>query len=116
MRSAVATTFELDDVEVSVRELAASIREQLTLEQNSVGILLCDADADGAGISAGLESLLGIPIAGMTSLATFSSQGYHEAAVVLTVLTAVDVHFTLAASASFDDSYEEQMAQAYQQA
>jgi hypothetical protein len=104
VKSAVATTLELDDVDGAAQELADSIREQLELQKNSVGILLCDADADGAGISTQLNHLLNIPVAGMTSLATFSTEGYHEGAIVLTVLTANDVRFTLAASAPFDDS------------
>jgi hypothetical protein len=116
MRSAVAITLELDDVRAAVRELADSIRGQLEFAANSVGLLLCEADADGAGISAGLHRELGIPVAGMTSLATFSTEGYHEAAIVLTVLTADDVRFTLAASEPFSDSYEEQMAAAYRKA
>jgi hypothetical protein len=51
----------------------------------------------------------------MTSLATFSTQGYHEGAIVLTVLTADDVRFTLAASPAFDDRYEEEIAAVYRQ-
>jgi hypothetical protein len=116
MKSAVATTFELDDVNEAARELADSIREQLEPEENAVDILLCDADADGAGIGAELERLLDIPVAGMTSLATFSSEGYHEGAVVLTVFTADDLRFTLAVSEPFDSNYEEQMADAYRRA
>jgi hypothetical protein len=115
MRSAVATTLELDDTNEAVRELVDSIRAQLELAENSVGILLCDADADGAGISAGIERLLGVPVAGMTSLATFSTESYHEGAIVLTVFTADDARFTLAASEPFSDAYEEQMAAAYRQ-
>ncbi|MDR2106014.1 MAG: hypothetical protein LBP24_01240, partial [Coriobacteriales bacterium] len=121
MKSAVATTFELDDAEEAAQELANSIRGQLTFAENSVGILLCDADADGAGISAGLHRILGIPVAGMTSLATFSTEGYHESAVVLTVFTASDVRFTFAASepldgSPLDDSPHRQLAAAYHSA
>jgi hypothetical protein len=116
MKSAVATTFELDDVREAARELADSIQDQLELEKNSVGILLCDADADGAALSAELHRLLDIPVAGMTSLATFSTEGYHEGTIVLMVFTADDVRFTLAASEPFDGSYEDEMAAAYRQA
>ncbi|MDR2587018.1 MAG: FIST C-terminal domain-containing protein [Coriobacteriales bacterium] len=116
MRSAVATTFELDDARVSAQELVDSIQDQLEFKEHSAGILLCDADADGAAISSELNRLLGIPIAGMTSLATFSTEGYHDGAVTLTVFTADDVRFTLVASAPFDDSYEEEMADAYRRA
>jgi hypothetical protein len=113
VKSAVATTFELDDVNGAAQELTDSIKEQIELQKNSVGILLCDADADGAGVSAQLNRLLNIPVAGMTSLATFSTEGYHEGAIVLTVLTADDARFTMAASAPFDGSYEDEMIAAY---
>jgi hypothetical protein len=116
MKSAIATTFELDDARASAQELANTIGAQLELEEHSVGILLCDADADGAAISSELNRLLGIPVAGMTSLATFSTEGYHEGAIVLTVLTASDARFTLVASEPFDDSYEDEMADAYRRA
>jgi hypothetical protein len=115
MRSAVAISFELDNADIAARELAGSIEAQLELQEDSVGILLCDADADGAAISAELDRLLGLSVVGMTSLATFSTEGYHEGAIVLTVLTANDVHFTLAASAPFGDAYEEKMVDAYRQ-
>jgi hypothetical protein len=116
VKSAVAITFELDDVHEAARELADSMRGQLQLQKNSVGILLCDADADGAALSAELSRLLDLPIAGMTSLATFSTEGYQEGAIVLTVFTADDARFTLAASQPFDNSYEEEMGAAYRQA
>jgi hypothetical protein len=113
MKSAVATSYELDDVEKAASELANSITRQLELMANSVGILLCDADVDGAALSAKLYERLGIEVAGMTTLASFDPSGYHEGAIVLTVLTADDATFATAASAPLDDSYQTQIAETY---
>ncbi|MDR1088431.1 MAG: FIST C-terminal domain-containing protein [Coriobacteriales bacterium] len=113
MRSATALSFELDDVKLAASELAASIKEKLSLEPNAVGILLCDADADGAAVSAELERLLGIDIAGMATLATLDATGHHEGALVLLVLTASDVRFTTAVSEPFSQDYSEQIVAAY---
>jgi hypothetical protein len=93
IKSATAISCELDDASAAARELAESIRDGLVLETSSVGILICDADADGAAISGELKTLLGIDIAGMTTLAALNEDGHREAAVTLTVLTSADCSF-----------------------
>ncbi|MDR1242083.1 MAG: FIST C-terminal domain-containing protein [Deltaproteobacteria bacterium] len=98
MNSAVATTYELDDSAAAINQLAASIREKLVLDKNSLGILLCDADMDGAGVSGGLADKLGIEVAGMTTLAPIDSGGRRESAAALTVLTASDCAYYAACS------------------
>jgi hypothetical protein len=98
MKSAAATSYELDDPLECARELAASIREKLNFEKNSVGFLLCDADCDGAAVSGELKKILGIDVAGMTSLAALDKEGRQEAAVVLMALTAGDCFFSPAVS------------------
>ncbi|MDR3176100.1 MAG: FIST C-terminal domain-containing protein [Desulfovibrio sp.] len=100
MNSAVAYTSELDDALEAAAQLAAQIREKLELQKHSAGILLCDADMDGAAVSAELSKLLGSEILGMTTLATLDADGHHEAAAVLTVLTADDCIFSASVSAS----------------
>ncbi|MDR3307452.1 MAG: FIST C-terminal domain-containing protein [Coriobacteriales bacterium] len=114
MESAVATTYELDDPQKAADELIASIKEQLELKGNSVGILLCDADADGAAITERIKGELGVTVAGMTTLATFDPEGHHEGATVLTVLTANDVTFATAVSQPLGEDYEQQIIAAYQ--
>ena len=115
MRSAVAISHEVDDAAQAARELAGSIREQLVLQKNSLGLLFCDADTDGAALSGELRSLLGMEIAGMTTLAPLSSEGRHEASIVLTALTADDCLFSPGVSAPLGaDDFEDRIAQAYQ--
>jgi hypothetical protein len=128
MKSTTVTTYELDDPAAAVEELIEAVRARLCLQEISseknapeeggsaksgLGILLCDADADGAALSAGLHEGLGIPIAGFTSLATFDPEGYHEGAIVLTVLTASDVTFTATVSEPLTSDYRQRMQDAY---
>jgi hypothetical protein len=114
INSATAISCELDDAPATARELAASIRGGLDLESSSVGILICDADADGAAISGELKDLLGIDIAGMTTLAALNADGHREAAITLTVLTSSDCTFSAAVSAPLTkDGCEREIADAY---
>ncbi|MDR1178336.1 MAG: FIST C-terminal domain-containing protein [Spirochaetaceae bacterium] len=93
MKSASAVSFELDDPEGTARELCESIQQKLTLKKNSFGVLFCDADTDGAALTASLKELLGIETAGMTTLAALDSGGRKDASAVLTVFTADDCAF-----------------------
>ncbi|MDR2527573.1 MAG: FIST C-terminal domain-containing protein [Synergistaceae bacterium] len=117
MKSAVAVTYELDDAVDAARQLTGSIKEQLELEKNSIGILLCDADLDGASVTGALKKLLGIEVVGMTTLATLDPGGRREAAAVLTVLTAEDCAFLPAVSEPLIGSgHAEKIAGAYRAA
>ncbi|GHV31204.1 hypothetical protein FACS1894167_13210 [Synergistales bacterium] len=98
MKSAVAISYELDDAAAAAQELAGAVNEKLELARNSIGILLCDADMDGGAVTGELKKLLGIEVAGMTTLAELYADGHHEAAAILTVLTADDCLFGAAAS------------------
>jgi len=100
MKSVTAITYELDNAINAARQLAESIDKQLAMEKNAVGILFCDADLDGAVVTGELKNQLGIEIAGMTTLTALDRDGHHEAAAVLTVLTAEDCVFIAKASES----------------
>jgi hypothetical protein len=117
MKSAVTISFELDDPAAAARQLAEGITGKLQLRKNAVGILLCDADTDGAAVSGELKKLLGIEVAGMTTLATLDPQGHHEAAAVFTVLTADDCGFFTAVSEPLGTgAYEERILNTYRAA
>ena len=114
MRSAIAISHEVDDVVYAARDLADSIQKQLVLQKHSLGFIFCDADVDGAALTGELRAMLGMEVAGMTTLAVLTPQGRHEAAIVLTVLTADDCFFSPGVSASLHaDDFAERIAQAY---
>ncbi|MDR0389700.1 MAG: FIST C-terminal domain-containing protein [Spirochaetaceae bacterium] len=114
MKSASALSFELDDPRETARELGESIRQKLTLQNNSFGVLFCDADTDGAALTAALKETLGIETAGMTTLAAIDGGGREDAAALLTVFTGDDCVFSPAVSGPLDASnYEKIIAEAY---
>ncbi|MDR1160457.1 MAG: FIST C-terminal domain-containing protein [Syntrophomonadaceae bacterium] len=114
MRSAVAMTYEIDDIGEAARQLADTINKNLVLEKNSIGILLCDADMDASELTKQLKAILGMDIAGMTTLATLDTNGRHETAAVLTVLTADRCAFFPAVSKNLThDNSEEAISASY---
>ena len=102
MKSAVAVTQELDDAALAARELAGAVSAKLPsgllTAGRSLGILFCDADLDGAAVTAELKALLGLDVVGMTTLAEFAPQGRLELSAVLTVLCGEDCRFSVAVS------------------
>ena len=113
MKSIAVITHELDDALKAARELASLVREKLNAWKNGIGILFCDADMDGAVVTGELRKLLGIEVAGMTTLATLNNDGHHEAAAVLTVIASDDCLFTTRASEPLTGAdYETRIADA----
>ena len=111
MKSSTVITYELDDAGKAARQLAESIKNELVLDNNAIGILLCDADVDGAVVTEELKELLGIEVAGMTTLAVLDREGQHEAAAILTVLTSDDCVFLAKASGALSGKdYEKNIA------
>ncbi|MDR1728570.1 MAG: FIST C-terminal domain-containing protein [Acidobacteriota bacterium] len=102
MKSASAVSFELDDTAGLARELAESVKGKIAFQKNSIGLLLCDADTDGAALTGELKGILGFEVAGMTTLAALDSGGRQDGGAVLTVLTADDCEFPVAVSEPLD--------------
>jgi hypothetical protein len=113
MQSAVVVSYELDDTAEAARELTAAVKERLTLKKHAAGMLLCDADTDGAALTRALRESLGIEVAGMTTLAAVNEEGRQTAAAVLTVFTADDCLFRVALADSLPQGdHERKIAQA----
>lgn len=105
MRTAVAVTSEIDDLELASDELAAQIKEKLDLAANSVAVVFCDADLNVAELGALLHAKLGIDIAGLTTTATIErNSGYSDMGIVLSVMTADDVEFSVGYSGELDNN------------
>jgi hypothetical protein len=85
------------------------------LGRNSIGLLFCDADFDGAALTRALREKLGFDIAGMTTLATLDPGGRRELSAVLTVLTADDCDFQAAVSGPlFEGDHADRIRGAYE--
>jgi len=118
MKSAIAITYELDDISKAVTELTERIREKLTLEKNSVAILYGQPETDLGGLSSALSKELGCHVIGGTTAAgaVLTNEGYHELAVALHVITDNDNLFTTAISGSLADSPEKKIMDTYHKA
>lgn len=100
MKSAIAISYELDDIELAAAELTAQIRQKLPLLKESIGILSAQPDMETCKLSKRLHELLGFSIVGGTTAAAahLSHEGQLEFAVVLHVMTADDCLFSCSIS------------------
>lgn len=121
MKSAIAITYELDDIAAASAELVSQIHEKLVLDEQSVGILYGQPDMEIGQLSAKLSEELGFSIVGGTTGCggSLSSEGYHDLAVLLHVMTASDCSFSVAISPALDadpkqgiiDTYHDALSQ-----
>jgi len=118
MKTAVAVTPEIDDLELAAKELASQIRENLKLERNSVGVAYCDADMDVAGLGELLHAELGIDIVGLTTTATIERHtGYNDMGALLSVLTSDDITFSIGSTGELDsNSFQDTIRSTYKDA
>jgi len=102
MKSAIAISYELDDIETIARELTEQVKRKLTFEKNTVAILYGQPDMEIDELSYALNLELGCHVLGGTTAAgaTLTNEGYHELAVVLHVLTDSECIFSAAISDS----------------
>ena len=118
MRSATAITFELDDIQFAADELVQQIKGKLEFGKEGVGILYAQPNMECGELSRILHEKLGCPIIGGTTAggALLSSEGHHELAVLLHVLTSDDCFFSVAISDSMDQNPEQSIVDTYKQA
>jgi len=118
MKTAVAVTSEIDDLDLAVNELVSRIKEKLSFENNSIGIAYCDADMDVAAFGELLSAELGIDVVGLTTTATIEKHsGYNDMGAVLSVMTADDVVFSIGFSENLDkDSFKPAIKTVYEDA
>lgn len=115
MKSTVAITPEIDNLELAVKELTSQIREKLSLGKNSIGIAWCDADVDIAKFGELLHAELGMDIIGLTTTATVERNGgYNDMGVVFSVMTADDAAFSVGCTGELNnDSFPDAIREAY---
>jgi len=115
MKSAIAISYELDDIESAVKDLITQIKEKLTFEDNSVAILYGQPDMEIDELSYALSLELGFHVLGGTTAAgaSITNEGYHELAIVLHVLTGNDCLFAAAISDSMVNDPEKEITGTY---
>jgi hypothetical protein len=118
LKSTIAVTYELDDIQCGISELADETLRNIKMGKNSFGLLLCDSDADHGVLAAGLRQKLGIPVVGFSATFMFSGRGgLCDSAAILTTVTSDDVYFSIAVSEPLTpDNITEQIESAYNRA
>ncbi len=97
MESTVAVTEEMDDMRQAADDIISQVKNSLSLQKNSCGILFYDYEMSGDELARILEEELGFGIVGCSAIATLEGNGgYHDMSAMLTVLTADDCSFTSA--------------------
>lgn len=99
MRSAVAVTKEIDDLEIAVDELVSKIKEQIEIGRASVAIVLCDPDVLTEELGSRLHEALGCDILGATATAVITRPyGMIDIGITIVVFTGDDVSFRVAST------------------
>ena len=118
MESAVAISYELDNIPLATKELTSKIKEKLKLKSNMVAILFGVYDMEIGELSKSISRELNCNCIGATTAigATLSNKGYHELAVVLHVITSDTCNFSTAISNSIDIEPEKEIKATYEKA
>jgi len=118
MKSAIAISYELDDIGATVRELTAQVRRGLMFTDHTVAILYGQPDMEVDELSYALSLELGCHVFGgtMTEGACITNEGDHEPAVVLHVLTDNNCLFATAISDSIKDNHVKKIAETFRDA
>ena len=107
---------EIDDTELLIKELSDGIPREKLLK-NSCGILYAGYEADTEAVAKGLSEAFDFPIIGATGLAILNSDGYSEASVSLTVISADDCEFCVKLSDTLThENAGEKLTKAYEAA
>jgi len=118
MKSTIAATSEIDDLESAVKELVSQINEKIKPGRSSVAITYCDADVDVAKLGKLLRAELNMDVVGLTTTATLERRnGYSDMGILLCVLTADDASFSIGCTGELgNESFRESIREAYKQA
>lgn len=118
MKSTIAISKEIDDLDLAVKELAAQVRDNISFKRSSVGVVYCDADVEVGELGELLHAELGMDIVGLTTTATIErNNGYNDMGILLSVLTDDDVDFSVGCTGELaGDSFPEAIRSSYKQA
>jgi len=118
MKSAVAVTQEIDNLEIAAKELASQIRGKLDFGRNYIGVVYCDADVDVGKLGGLLHADMGMDIVGLATTATVERNGgYNDMGILLSVMTADDVEFSVGSTGELSkENFSETIKDAYKKA
>lgn len=114
MRSIVAYTEEIDDLNAAAEELFAQV-EDFALARNSLAILFTEEDTDYPALYELLSRRWKFPVMGCTAMAMLTGrEGYCRSGVSVLILTADDCQFSVGITDELDrEHYKEQIKRLY---
>ena len=113
IRSLVAHTFEVDDIDIAVSEILAQLDVGGSLLKNSVGIVTCHCDFLYSGVVKALSGKLPFDVVGISSLASAVKGRSGLDILTVCVLTSDDVTFSVALTDSLAEKQREPIEKAY---
>ena len=115
IKSVVAYTEEIDDLEFAVEELTAQTQE-FEFKKNSVAILFVDEDVEYEELYPMLKEKWDIPFVGSTAMAMLTGkQGYCKGGISVMILTSDDSKFSVGMTEPFNaNNYKEKIKDAYE--
>ncbi len=115
MRTIVAYTAEIDDLDEAVEELFEQV-EGFPLAANTLAMLYTEEDTDYPALYARLSKKWSFPVMGCTAMAMLADeQGYCRGGISVMLLTADDCEFTVGISGEFkQENYREQVRSLYE--
>ncbi len=113
MKSCLVICPDTGSVENAVAHMVSGLRNRLSLQANSCGIIFCEPGYPAAELSAELHARLGIDIIGCTAAAQLNRAGHQEFSIALLVLTADDCAFASTLTEPFGADYAQQLNDAY---
>jgi len=115
IQTLVASTVEIDDLELAVEEILAQI-PLTSLRAHSVGILSCHYDFIQSGAMKAVCAALPFPVAGAVSMSQVTPQALGTFVLSIFVLTSDEADFTIRRSSPFADAPCDAVSNMYREA
>ena len=116
LKCASAYTYEIDDLEAAFQEIKAQIDKQVTLLDNTVGIVMCHSEFIASGALRHICENLPFDVVGVTSASQVVNGEAGELILTIFVMTSDDVRFRTGVTGSLLDGIDEPTQAAYKEA
>jgi hypothetical protein len=116
IKTLIAYTTEIDDVEVAIDEVKAHLRLDEQLQKNTVGIIACHYEFVLSGVVKALSESLPFPVLGAITSAQAIREESNALLLTLMVMTSDDVEFVTALTPPLHGETGKIVAQAYKDA
>lgn len=116
IRTLVAHTMEIDDVDAAVSEILDQLGLTKSLLKNAVGIISCYSEFIESGVVKALCESLPFEVVGTTTLGNAAGDALGQMMLAISVLTSDDIAFVTARTETLAEKQEERLAEAYEAA